>query len=200
MAPAYVPPYTGQPGGDQTAYAQPRYDRAEWEAAQARADWLAECRRRHGNGNMVGGAIVGGVAGGLLGNAVAGRHDKTLGTVAGAVAGAAAGGAIGHGADTRRSRDYCESYLDRYTRAGYGYGQPGYGYGYAYQPMMVMVPVMMAQPVAAPAAPRRYTETTQVIEEWVPVTTPHRRYIPPRKRVAPPAKRIRVVPDKRVPL
>jgi uncharacterized protein YcfJ len=196
------PPPMAAPYG-QAAYGQPRTDTAAWE--RAREDWLAECRHnnRARRGNTLGGALVGGVVGGLLGNAVAGRGDKTLGTVAGAVAGAAAGGALGNGADRRQERramDYCESYLERHM--GYGYGQGGYGYpaqgySYAYQPMTVMVPVMMvqAQPVAAPAPQPRECKETQVIEEWVPVAGPARRYIPRRPA---PTKRIKVVPDKRV--
>lgn len=189
MNPAEAPPPPmAAPNG------QPHPDVAAWE--RARMDWLAECRSRHGNGNMVGGAVVGGVVGGLLGNAVAGRGDKTLGTVAGAVAGAAAGGAIGHGADQRRVRDYCETYLERhmaYGQPGHGYagqGYPAYSHGYAYQPMTVMVPVMMvpAAVQTAPAPPRECKET-QVIEEWVPVAAPARRLIPRR---AVPDKRIKV--------
>lgn len=193
--PPMAAPY-GQTGYAQPAYAQPGQDRAEWD--RAREDWLSECRRNHGNGNMVGGAVVGGVVGGLLGNAIAGRGDKTLGTVAGAAAGAVAGGALGHGADNRRARDYCESYLERhmaYAQGGYaqpGYGYPAQGYAYGYRPMTVMVPVMMVQAQPAPQPQQRECKETQVIEEWVPVAGPARRYIP-RRPV--PAKR---VSDKRV--
>lgn len=187
-APMAMPPMAGH-------HAQPQYDRAAWE--RAREDWLTECRRNHGNGNMVGGAVVGGVVGGLLGNVIAKRGDKTLGTVAGAAVGAAAGGALGHGADKRRVRDYCESYLERHMGQGYGQAYPyGYpAYGYAYQPMTVMVPVMMVQAAPAPQRQQRECKETQVIEEWVPVARPARRYIPRR---AVPDKRVRIVPDKRV--
>ncbi|MEQ1541250.1 MAG: glycine zipper 2TM domain-containing protein [Novosphingobium sp.] len=193
--PPMAAPY-GQPGA-----VQPRYDTAAWE--RAREDWLAECRynNRGRRGNTLGGALVGGVVGGLLGNAVAGRGDKTLGTVAGAVAGAAAGGALGNGADRRqerRARDYCESYLERHMGYGpAGYGYPAQGYAYAYQPMTVMVPVMtvQVQPVGAPAPQPRECKETQVIEEWVPVAAPARRYIPRRPA---PDKRVKIVPDKRV--
>lgn len=170
----------------------PGYDPVAYE--QARADWLAECRRNRGSGNTVGGAVIGAVAGGLLGSAVAGRGSRTDGAVIGAVTGAMAGGALGSSADKRAARDYCESYLDRHT-ASYGPGYaPGYGahsYGYAYQPMMVMVPVMMVQ--ASPAVPQttskpRECVETVVTEEWVDV--PRQRIIPPR----PPRR----VPDKRV--
>lgn len=185
--------------GGQAMPAQPGYDQAGFE--RARADWLSECRRRHGNGNMVGGAVVGGVLGGVIGHGIAGRGDKTLGTVAGAAVGAVAGGAIGHGADKRSRTDYCETYLDSHMSRGpaYGYGQggyavQGYGYGYAYQPMLVMVPVMTMQMQAPPPRQRECKETI-VTEEWVPVSTPRRRYIAPRPV---PDKRVRIVPDKRV--
>ena len=180
--------------------AQPGNDQAAFE--RARADWLSECRRRHGNGNMVGGAVVGGMLGGVIGHEVAGRCDKTLGTVAGAAVGAVAGGAIGHGADKRSRTDYCESYLESHMSRGpaFGYGQggyaaQGYGYGYAYQPMMVMVPVMTMQMQAPPPPRQRECKETIVTEEWVPVSTPRRRYIAPRPV---PDKRVRIVPDKRV--
>lgn len=167
-----------------------------WE--QARANWLAECRRRHGNGNAVGGAVVGGVVGGLVGNRVAGRGNRTEGTIAGAAVGAVAGAAIGNAADRRAARDYCEAYLEQHTTwgqgpaYGYGYGQPVVGYGYA--PMTVMVPVAYVQ-VAAQTQPRECKETV-VTEEWV--TVPGRvRYIEVRPRPRP-DKRVRIVPDKRV--
>ena len=160
---------------------------------QARADWLSECRRNHGNGNMVGGAVVGGLVGGLIGNRVAGRGNRTLGTIAGAAVGAAAGGAIGSSADKRAARDYCETYLERHT--GYGYGQAGYGYGYPaqgymMQPVIMMVPVAM-MPMAQTGKPedQRKCEETVVTEEWVDV--PAQRIIPrPPRRV--PDKRVRV--------
>lgn len=199
MIPAPPPPMA--PAYAQSGYpAQGGYDRAAWD--RARADWLDECRANHrprGRGNTIGGALVGGLVGGIVGNAVAGHGDKTLGTVAGAAVGAAAGGALGSSADRRneaRAMDYCEAYLERHLN--YGYGQPGYGY--AYQPMTVMVPVAMVpvQPVTrpAPAQPRECKET-QVIEEWVPVAGPARRYIPRRPA---PAKRIYRAPDKRIPI
>ena len=72
--------------GDNSAMPQSQmaggYDRAGYE--QARGDWLAECRRNHGNGNRVGGAVIGGVVGGVIGNRIAGRGNRTIGTVAGA--------------------------------------------------------------------------------------------------------------------
>jgi uncharacterized protein YcfJ len=170
---------------------QPGYDTAAYE--RARADWLGECRRRHGSGKTVGGAVAGGLVGGLLGNRVAGHGNRTEGTIIGAAVGAAAGGAIGNAADNRESReraDYCKSYLDHYAsynRGGYGY--PGQGYGFAMQPMMVMVPVAM-MPQAAPAKPRECVEEIVTEEYDAP---PARRVIPPPRRVPP--KR---VPDKRV--
>lgn len=181
MQPAMPPPAQHYPPG--------------WE--QARANWLAECRRRHGSGNKVGGAVVGGVIGGVIGNRVAGKDNRVVGTVAGATVGAVAGGAIGDAADKREARDFCESYLEQHTTwnqgPGYGHGyqgQPVLGYGYA--PMMVMVPVAYVQ-VAAPAQPRECVETI-VTEEWVTVREKRRvRYINPR-----PDKRVKVVPDKRV--
>ena len=186
----------GQPG--------PGYDQAGFE--QARADWLAECRSRHGNGNKVGGAIVGGVLGGVLGGVIgheiAGRGDKTLGTVAGAAVGAVAGGAIGASADRRSRMDWCASYLESHMARGpaYGYGQAypaaGYGYAYAWQPVMVPVMMpMMAMQMQAPAPRQKECKETIVTEEWVPVARPHRRYIPARPV---PDKRVRIVPDKRV--
>lgn len=186
-----LPGQYGQPG---TGYDQAGFD-------QARADWLAECRSRHGNGNKVGGAIVGGVLGGVIGHEIAGRGDKTLGTVAGAAVGAVAGGAIGASADRRSRMDWCESYLESHMQRGpaYGYGQayPGYGYAYAYQPVMVpvMMPMMAVQMQAAPAPRQKECKETIVTEEWVPVARPHRRYIP---ALPVPDKRVRIVPDKRV--
>lgn len=163
---------------------QPAFDTATYE--QARADWLSECRRNHGNGNMVGGAVVGGLIGGVVGNRIAGRGDRTLGTIAGAAVGAAAGGAIGDAADKRAARDYCETYLNRHT--GYGYGSYGYPMqGYAMQPVMMMVPVAMVAAPQPQAQPQHECTETVVTEEWVDV--PARRIIkrPPRR-----------VPDKRV--
>ncbi|MCC6927146.1 glycine zipper 2TM domain-containing protein [Novosphingobium sp.] len=181
------------PGGPAAA-PQPGYDRAAYD--QARADWLAECRRNRGSGKTVGGAVLGGLVGGVIGNQVAGRGNRTVGTVVGAAAGAVAGGAIGNAADKRAQRDYCEAYLDRYT-SHQGYGTYGYGqqvtWGYA--PMTVMVPVAM-MPVAAAPQQQRECKETVVTEEWVPVPSrPRIRYIPPRRT---PDKRVRVVPDKRV--
>lgn len=175
-------------------YGQPGYDQAAFE--RARADWLAECRSRHGNGNKVGGAILGGVLGGVIGHEIAGGGDKTLGTVAGAAVGAVAGGAIGSGADKRSRMDWCESYLESHMNRGPawgygGYGQPypvaGQGHAYAWQP--VMVPVMMPMMAVQMQTPPRQKECKETIvtEEWVPVKRPHRRTIPARP-----------VPDKRV--
>ncbi|MFM5952959.1 MAG: glycine zipper 2TM domain-containing protein [Novosphingobium sp.] len=203
------PPPPGMPDAQGHVYDGPMPDnRPQWSGAQppvqpgaypagwdqARADWLAECRSRHGNGNKVGGAVIGGLIGGVVGNRVAGRGDRVVGTVAGAAVGAVAGGAIGNAADKRSARDYCEAYLDqslsRQQVYGQGYGQPVYGYGYA--PMMVMVPVAYVQ-TAVPAQLRECRETV-VTEEWVPVRT---RYIPPRPKPRP-DKRVKIVPDKRV--
>ncbi len=174
-------------------HSQPGYDTAAYD--RARADWLSECRRRHGSGKTVGGAVAGGLVGGLLGNRVAGRGNRTEGTIIGAAVGAAAGGAIGSAADRREARDYCESYLDQY--AGYNQGYGAHGYAYAMQPMMVMVPVAMVQ-TSAPAAPQDCVETV-VTEEWdevqpAPKARAIRRPLPPQRyRAAPEA-----VPDKRV--
>ena len=136
------------------------YDHAAYE--QARGDWLAECRRNHGNGNMVGGAVVGGLVGGVIGNRVAGRGNRVVGTVVGGTIGAVAGGAIGGAADRRSARDYCESYLERYTtwQPAPGYPQGPMTYGYA--PMTVMVPVAYVQT----QGPRECT-TTVTTEEYV---------------------------------
>ena len=183
----------GMPQGQMThGYDRAGYDRAGYE--QARGDWLAECRRNHGNGNRVGGAVIGGVVGGVIGNRIAGRGNRTIGTVGGAAVGAIAGGAIGSAADRRSARDYCEAYLERNTtwQSGPGYGQGGSSYGYA--PMTVMVPVMMAQ---APGGQRECT-TTVVTEEYVTETPQRhtmRRMIPRRMLVAPRATPVR---DKRV--
>ena len=182
--------------GDYPGMPQPQmaagYDRAGYE--QARGDWLAECRRNHGNGNLVGGAVIGGVVGGVIGNRVAGRGNRTIGTVAGAAVGAVAGGAIGSAADRRSARDYCEAYLERDTtwQSGPGYGQGGYSYGYA--PMTVMVPVMFAQASGG----QRECTTTVVTEEYVTETPQRhtvRRMIRPRILVTP---RAAPVHDKRV--
>ncbi len=190
---AHEPPAAGAaPVHADTHQGHPGYDTAAYE--RDRADWLNECRRRHGSGRTVGGAVAGGLVGGLIGNRVAGRGDRTEGTIIGAAVGAAAGGAIGNAADNREAReraDYCESYLDQYAsynRSGYGY--PGQGYGYAMQPMMVMVPVAIAH-TAAPAKPRVCVE--EVVTEEYEDIPPARRVIPPPSRVAP--KRVR---DKRV--
>lgn len=190
---AQLPPIPAAPG--MAPMGHPGPDRVAWE--EARADWLAECRQRFsGNGRVTGG-VVGGLVGGIAGSAIAGRGNRTVGAV---VAGAVAGAAIGDSSDRRHARDYCESYLDRYMASyGQGYGAYGYphgqlAYGYAMQPMMVMVPVAMTT-VAAPAAPRQDCTETEVIEEWVPVARPAKRYIP--RRVVP-DKRVRIVPDKRL--
>ena len=174
------------------SYDRSGYDRTGYE--QARGDWLNECRRNHGNGNLVGGAVIGGMVGGVIGNRIAGRGNRTIGTVAGAAFGAVAGGAIGSAADRRSARDYCEAYLERNTtwQSGPGYGQGGYSYGYA--PMTVMVPVMMAQ---APAGQPECT-TTVVTEEYVTETPQRhmlRRMIPRR---VPISRHAAPVHDKRV--
>lgn len=166
----------------------PGYDQAAWQ--QARGNWLVECRRRHGSGNRVGGAILGSVIGGVIGNRVAGDGDRALGTVAGAAVGAVAGGAIGDAADRQAGRDWCESYLDDYlarqTAPAYP-GHPVVGYGQA--PMLVMVPVAYVQAQAAPAPPRECVETI-VTEDTLPAAQPMR-----SRRIAPRAK---PAPDKRV--
>lgn len=176
--------------------------RVAWE--DERANWLTECRRRYGGNGRTGGTVVGGLIGGIAGSAIAGRGHRTIGAVVGGVTGAVAGAALGDASDRRRARDYCESYLDRYMASygqGYGqaYGSPDYGYpqgqiayGYAMQPMMVLVPVAMTA-VVARVAPQQ--DCTEVVEEWVPVARPARRYIP--RRVVP-DKRVRVYPDKRI--
>lgn len=184
---------------------QSAIDRAAWE--EDRADWLAECRQRYGGGRKVAGGVVGGLFDGIAGSAIAGRGHRTIGAVVGGVTGAIAGAAIGDSTDRRRARDYCESYLDRYfanynrnygaygAYAGnqpYGYPQGQLTYGYAMQPMMVLVPVAMT---AVAAAPQQGRQVVQVIEEWVTVSRPARRYIPKR---ATPHKRIPVVRDKRI--
>lgn len=166
-----------------------------WE--QARANWLTECRRRHGSGNKVGGAVLGGVIGGVIGNRVAGKGNRTLGTVVGATTGAVAGGAIGDAADRRAARDWCESYLEQNTSwsqgMGYGHDQQVVGYGYA--PMTVMVPVAYVQ-MQGQTQPRECKETV-VYEDYVTTTTPARyRTVTTYTRV--PDKRVRIVPDKRV--
>lgn len=193
--PPALPAMPAGPGAAAAGY--PGQDRIAWE--EARADWLAECRQRFGGRGKLAGGVVGGLVGGIAGSAIAGRGKRTVGAVVGGVAGAAAGAALGGSADRRRARDYCESYLDRYMASygqGYGYGYPQgqMAYGYAMQPMMVMVPVVMTA-AAAPAAPRQDCTETQVIEEWVPVSRPARRYIPRR---AAPATPKAAVPDKRI--
>ena len=190
-----------------SSYSAPPLDqramqRSAWE--EERANWLTECRRRYDGNGKTGGTVVGGLIGGIAGSAIAGRGNRTIGAVVGGVTGAVAGAALGDASDRRRARDYCESYLDRYMASyGQGYGQASgqyaYGYpqgqvayGYAMQPMMVLVPVAMTTPVVR-VTPRQ--NCTEVIEEWVPVARPARRYIP--RRVMP-DKRVRVYPDKRV--
>jgi hypothetical protein len=191
-----APPPMAQHMGQPMSHPGPGYDEAAWQ--QARADWLAECRSRHGNGNKVGGAVVGAVVGGVVGNRVAGRGNRTVGTVAGATVGAVAGGAIGSSADKRAARDYCEAYLERNTSWGYGHGQAhGQGVvGYGYAPMTVMVPVAYVQVATAAPAQQRECKETIVTEEWVAV--PGRtRYITVHPKPLP-DKRVRIVPDKRV--
>ena len=186
------------PVGVSPAAGYPGQDRVAWE--EARDDWLAECRQRYTGKGKVTGGLLGGLVGGVAGSAIAGRGNRTTGAVVGGVAGAVAGAAIGDSADRGRARDYCERYLDRYMASyGAGYGNYGYpqgqvGYGYAMQPMMVMVPVAMTA-VATPPAPQPDCKETAVIEEWVPVGRPARRFIPRR---AAPDKRAPIVPDKRV--
>lgn len=187
--------HAGMPGQPMPgAQMQRGYDDVGYQ--QARTDWLSECRRNHGNGNRVGGAVIGGVVGGVIGNRIAGRGNRVIGTVAGAAVGAVAGGAIGDSADRRSARDWCESYLERNTgwQGGQGYAPGGYSYGYA--PMMVMVPVMMVQVGGG----QRECTTTVVTTEYVtetprPVHRKARRLIRPRMPVFPQAA---PVPDKRV--
>lgn len=196
-------PVPAMPAAPMGAYGQAQpygggYDAAAFE--RAREGWLIDCRRNHGNGNMVGGAVVGGLIGGLIGNEVAGRGNRTLGTVAGATVGAVAGGAIGHGADKRSRRDWCEAYLDSHMTYAttWGPAPAGYtgpSYSYAMQPVTMMVPVMMVQQ-AAVSREKKVCKETVVTEEWVTVRST-RRYVP---RPAPVIhdKRVRIVPDKRV--
>ena len=209
MAQPGLPDQRPEWSGDPAAVPQPHmpasYDRGGYDGGydQARADWLGECRRNHGNGKTVGGAVLGGLVGGVIGNRVAGRGNRVEGTVVGAAVGAVAGGVIGNAADRRGARDYCEAYLDHNSsqQGGYGYAQPGAygyaqpGYAYGYQPMMVMVPVMLLQ---VPGGGQRECTETVVTEEYV-TETPRRmlrRMIRPRlpvmQRAAPP------VPDKRI--
>ena len=171
---------------------QPGYDQAGYDLA--RLDWLGECRRNHGNGKTVGGAVLGGLVGGVISNRVTGRGNRVEGTVVGAAVGAVAGGVIGNAASRRSARDYCEAYLDRYTsqQSGYGYTQPG---AYGYQPMMVMMPVLLQ----TPGDRQRECTETVVTEEYV--TEPPRRVMrsmnrprmPIIRQPAPvaPAKRVR---------
>lgn len=186
---------------------QPDMDRMGWD--QERAAWLSECRQRFGGRGKTAGGVIGGLIGGVAGSAIAGRGQRALGAVVGGVAGAVTGAAIGNSSDRRNARDYCESYLDRYmanyhqsyypayANRGYAYSQGIFpqgpvAYTYAVQPTIVMVPVVLTT-VATQIAPQQ--ECTEVVEEWVPVTQPARRYIP--RRIIP-DKRVRVYPDKRV--
>lgn len=187
------PEWHGGPAAVPQPQFGPGYDAAAYE--RARSDWLAECRRRQGNGKTVGGAVLGGLVGGVIGNRVAGEGNRTEGTVIGAAVGAVAGGVIGSAADGREARDYCEAYLDQYMsqqHVSYGYAQP-VTYGYA--PMMVMVPMAMV-PVAVQGQQKDCKETI-VTEEWVTVSTVKRRRTIPAARPRH-DKRARVVPDKRV--
>ena len=189
--PAAVPQPQMPAGYNQGGYNQGGYDQGGYQ--QARADWLGECRRNHGNGKTVGGAVLGGLVGGVIGNRVAGQGSRVEGTVIGAAAGAIAGGVIGSAADRRSARDYCEAYLDYYSSQQGGYGQQGYSYGY--QPMMVMVPVMLLQ---APGGGQRECTETVVTEEYV-TEAPRRvmqRMI--RRRMPTMRQPVQVVPDKRV--
>ncbi len=175
------------------------WDHGGWD--QQREAWLTECRRRLSD-NGVGGAVIGGLIGGVAGHEIAGHGDRVLGTVAGAAVGAVAGAAIDKAEDRGRNRDRCEAMLQGYgpQQQGYGYGYPAYGYGYAV-PMM-MVPVMMVQPQAAPKRECKEVVTTEYVTTYV--TVPGRvRYIKPRPQykrvpVTVPDKRVRMVPDKRV--
>jgi uncharacterized protein YcfJ len=184
------PEWTGGPA----AVPQPASHNAAWE--QARADWLAECRRRQGTERTVGGAVIGGLVGGVVGNRVAGEGNRTVGTVVGAAAGAGVGAAVGSAADRSAARDYCEAYLDQYLSQQ---GQHGHGYSYGYAPMVVMVPVTMVA-VSAPAQTQGQPGCTETIvtEEYVTeASASRRRYVAPRPRVRH-EKRVRVAPDKRV--
>lgn len=197
--PSAMPPMPPQPAASAPmGYDRPGRDEAAWQ--RAREDWLAECRHNHRGSGTATGAVIGGVVGGVIGNRVAGRGDRTVGTIAGAAVGAVAGGAIGAASDRHRARDWCESYLDRYTNyGGYQGYYPGHyaqgysGYGYAYQPVMMMVPVAM---VAMPAPRARECKEVVTTTEYVTYVTtkPKYRYVP--KRV--PDKRVKIVPDKRV--
>jgi len=166
--PTALPPMPAGPNAMPMGHPGP--DRVAWE--EARADWLAECRQRFGGKGKVTGGVLGGLVGGVAGSAIAGRGNRTVG-------------------DLDR---HMASYGPGYGGYGYGYPHGQMTYGYAMQPMMVMVPVAMTT-VAAPAAPRQDCTETEVIEEWVPVARPAKRYIPRR---AVPDKRVRIVPDKRI--
>ena len=184
-----------QTTGDDYYFEQERSADADMYAA--REAWLSECRSRYGD-NGVGGAVIGGVVGGIAGNRIAGDGNRVIGTVAGAAVGAAAGAVVDRAEDAGRVRDYCEAYLDDYTRryaagvqAHHAYATPAYGYGYGQAVMMV--PVRMTRHVPCP--PEEVVE--EVIEEWTDEVVS---YAPaPRRVVA--TKRVpvrQVKGDKRV--
>ena len=118
------------------------------------------------------------------------------------------GAAIGNAEDNRQAKDYCESYLDYYSRPGIG-GYPGGAYGYPVAPAAGGYPAgayppygypaygyaapMMMVPVAQPVERRPCTRTVTT-EEWI--TVPVRQRLIPRR--AAPDKRVRIVPDKRL--
>lgn len=200
-APAAVPawkadrPYPDYAGQGQAGQGQSVQGQAGPDP-QARASWLAECRRRIARRDSgIGGAVIGGVIGGVAGNRIAGRHHRTTGTIVGAAAGAVAGAVIDRAEDAGRVRDECESYLDQYYAA---YSRPaGYGYGYGYVPATYAPGCACQQPMMMSPAAQGGENCTETVEyEYVDVPVRSRiRYIPRR---AVPDKRIRIVPDKRI--
>lgn len=179
------------------AYAHPPHDQGGHlrdEHERARADWLAECRRRQQADRGRGGAAIGAVVGGIAGNRLAGRGNRTVGTIAGAAVGAVAGTAIDRAEDQGKARDWCETYLDTY-QARYSQPQPWMSYPHHAAGAVTMVPMMLVP--LAPGTDHAQNCRETVTYEYVDVPVRTRRTPAPRPAARKP---VRIVPDKRIKL